>query len=719
MGNEGAQWIGMAPFVDRDHFIQNIGDGTYFHSGQLAIRAAVAAGVNITYKLLYNGTVAMTGGQDAQGAVAVPELARILLLEGCTRVLITTEDVGRYHGVALPTEVEVWDRSRVVEAQDVLKVLPGVTVMIHDQACAAEQRRGRKRGTIATPAARVVINERVCEGCGDCGVKSNCLSVQPVDTPFGRKTRIDQGSCNLDFSCLEGDCPSFATVEPRTPSGRTGRRSTRSTRSAASAASARRVRPVPPELDPASLPEPELIVPRDRCTVRMSGIGGTGVVTVSQVLGTAALLDGLTVRGLDQTGLSQKAGPVVSDLRITRGEPQPSNKATHGVVDLHLAFDLLVAASDAHLAGASEQTTVVVGSTTAVPTGSMVTRPDAAAPSPEVLRDRLDSCSRSGVNRYLDASTLNNGLFGEAATTNMFLVGVAYQAGALPVAAGSIERAIELNGVAVASNVRAFRWGRRWILDPDAVSAQAGLPSADSPAPVSGSVLPERLGADIEEIEALVAGAGLLAATYAMDLLGYQNVASASEYLGVVGEVAAAEARVMPGRVELTTAVAHHLHQLMAYKDEYEVARLLLAPEARRALEEVGGRRARVTLLLHPPVLRALGLQRKLRLRHSARPMLGVLRRLRWLRGTWLDPFGHGELRRTERAMIPEYRAAIARLVTGLSPDTHADAVAIAALPDRVRGYEHLKMQRARDYRQALAVRLTTYEAGVPARPRA
>ena len=298
MGNEGAQWFGIAPFVTDHHLIQNIGDGTLFHSGMLAVRAAVANGVDITYKVLYNGAVAMTGGQDPFGQLDVPSLGTVFLAEGVARVLITTDDVARYRHVELPAGVEVWDRARIIEAQEVLARVPGTTVLVHDQRCAAELRRDRKRGLAETKPFRVVIDERVCEGCGDCGDQSNCLSVQPHDTEFGRKTRIDQASCNLDASCLRGDCPSFLTVVPAT-----GRRAKR---------------PDPATIATAPLPDPIVVVPTDECTIRMSGIGGTGVVTVSQVLGTAAMLDGYHVRGLDQTGLSQKAGPVVSDVRLSR-----------------------------------------------------------------------------------------------------------------------------------------------------------------------------------------------------------------------------------------------------------------------------------------------------------------------------------------------------------------------------------------------------------------
>ncbi len=358
MGNEGAQWFGMAPFVDDEHLIQNIGDGTLFHSGLSAIRAAVANGANITYKILYNGAVAMTGGQDPFGQLDVISLVKVLQAEGVQHIIVTTDDLSRYKAADMPPGLKVWGRTRLIEAQEVLSMIPGTTVLIHDQRCAAEKRRDRKRNKIEQPKFKVVINERVCEGCGDCGDKSNCLSVQPTDTAFGRKTRIDQGSCNFDLSCLEGDCPAFMTVVPGKGRG----------------SPTRRLPTVPVQLP---------VPPRNddqECTIRMSGIGGTGVVTTSQILGTAAMLQGFHVRGLDQTGLSQKAGPVVSDVRISRVAPHPSNKATEGSVDVLIAFDQLVAGIDSTMRSTSTDRTVVVANTATVPTGSMVIHPGSGVP---------------------------------------------------------------------------------------------------------------------------------------------------------------------------------------------------------------------------------------------------------------------------------------------------------------------------------------------------
>ena len=674
MGNEGAQWIGMAPFVDRPHLVQNLGDGTFFHSGSLAVRAAVAAGVDITFKLLYNGTVAMTGGQDPQGLMAVPEVVQSLLLEGVSKVIVTSDDPGKWHGADFgglaEGRVDVRDRTRLLESQLELAAVPGVTILLHDQECAAEKRRARSRGIVAKPGFRVVINERVCEGCGDCGDKSNCLSVQPIDTPYGRKTRIHQTSCNWDLSCLQGDCPAFATVTVEKDARR------------------RRSPNAAPALgDPAAgLPDPQPIVPPDNFTVRLSGIGGTGVITVSQVLGTAAMLDGWTVRGLDQTGLSQKAGPVVSDLRLSRVGVPASNHANSSGVDCLLAFDLLVAASDTNRVGADPTRTVVVGSVAPTPTGLMVSHPTTPYPDLAALTGRLGEVSRASDNRFVDTAALASGLFGDTTTANVMLLGVAVQQGAIAVSPARVERAIELNGVAVERNVAAFRWGRRWAAFPAEVEQAAGL--AGPAAPETTNELVERLAAD---------------------LVGYQSEAYARRFLDLVEVARAAEQRVAPRSVAFTEAVARHGHKLMAYKDEYEVARLLVAPEARAEYESVGGPGTKVTWRLHPPMLRALGMKNKMKLGPRSRPMLLALAKAKRVRGTVADPFRWAQVRRLERAMIPEYERAIEQLAAALTPENIDEAVEIAALPDQVRGYEHLKLERAARYRTELAARLKTF----------
>jgi indolepyruvate ferredoxin oxidoreductase len=670
MGNEGAQWFGMAPFVDEPHLIQNIGDGTLFHSGLTAIRAAVASGTDITFKVLYNGAVSMTGGQEPCGQLDVPALAEVLLAQGVSRVLVTSDDPARSRRGRMPAGVDVWPRERLIEAQRELATVRGTTVLVHDQRCAAELRRDRTRGRVAPPSWRLVIDQRVCEGCGDCGAASNCLSVQPVETPFGRKTAIDQASCNLDASCLQGDCPSFLTVRPAR-----GRRARRRA-PAATAAAAPAAAPPAPAAPAAGVPDPVLVVDPDDCTVRLSGIGGTGVVTVSQILGTAAMLDGLQVRGLDQTGLSQKAGPVVSDVRLTRGEPRASNRATAGSVDTLLAFDLLVAASDVHVAGAAPGRTVVIASDSVVGTGSMVVHPDRAFPRDEALA-RLEASSRElAVVGARDAAVAATG---DAATANVYLLGFALQRGAVPVRPASIEEAIGLNGVAVERNLAAFRAGR--------ADAHAGTsPSAHDPG-VTGRV---------EPTEALVD-------RLADDLRGYQSARTAASYRRVV------ERATSTGDDALVRAVAVNLHRLMAYKDEYEVARLLLLPSSRAAAEAVAGPGARVQWNLHPPVLRALGVHRKIRVGRWATPVFVVLRAGRRLRGTAFDPFGRTAMRRLERSMVDDYVAAVDELVRDWSPERAGEAIAIASLPDRVRGYEHLKQQRATAYRAELAERLARF----------
>jgi indolepyruvate ferredoxin oxidoreductase len=667
MGNEGAQWIGMAPFVERDHLVQNLGDGTFFHSGSLAIRAAIAAEIDITYKLLLNGTVAMTGGQDAQGAVEADKIATMLLAEGVKRIIITSDDPDRVKHLDVPAGVKVWDRSRLDEAQHELAEVKGTTVLIHDQACAAEKRRARSRGTLAKPGFRVVINERICEGCGDCGDQSNCLSVQPIDTPYGRKTAIHQTSCNFDFSCMKGDCPAFATVTVDADAERT-------------------TRPAPTAPAPADLAAPTPIVDTDNFTVRLSGIGGTGVITVSQIIGTAAMLDGRHVRGLDQTGLSQKAGPVTSDVRVTTEAPAESNHANEAGVDCLIAFDLLAAASNQHREGARRGTTVVVGSIDVVPTGEIVADPNAhSLPSLGELRGRLDEVSRPEVNRYLDAGAISTGLFDSTTSANILTLGVAVQIGALPIDPSMVERAIELNGVAVEQNLAAFRFGRRWAIEPDTVEAMAGVTAPR-----------------VETLDQLV---GRLTD----DLVDYQGAGYARRFADRVTRARAAETAVDPDSEQLTAAVAKHLHKLMAYKDEYEVARLALLDESQERYRAVGGRKTKVTYHLHPPVLRSMGMHDKIEFRRLGAPSFAALRAMRKVRGTLADPFRWAHVRTIERAMIPEFEAAIDTILARLTAENLDEAVEIAELPDRVRGYEHIKLDRASAYRAELAERLARF----------
>jgi indolepyruvate ferredoxin oxidoreductase len=691
MGNEGMQWVGMSDFIGRDHFVQNLGDGTFFHSGQLAIQGAVAAGVHMTYKLLYNGTVAMTGGQHPEGQIGVPALIRSLLEHGVARILVTTEDEDRYHGVELPEGVEVWSRDRLVEAQQLLASVPGVTVLIHDQACAAEARRGRKRGKVATPNQRVVINDRLCEGCGDCGRASNCLSVQPISTPFGRKTAIDQTTCNLDYSCLEGDCPSFMTVVDAEGGGTFAKAAPGAPASIAMAG---------PTIE---LPEPVAIVPTDEFSMRITGIGGTGVVTVAQVIGTAAMFDGYQVRGLDQVGVSQKAGPVVSDLRLSRHGPIFTNRLAMGTADLLLALDDLVAASEKGMHVASPERTTVVGSTSATPTGAMIVDPSLEMPKAQTLAEQIAKVTRGDAHFWSDAMSTANALFGDAVTSNLFVVGMAYQAGCLPVSSESFERAIRLNGAAVEENLAAFKWGRCQVASPDAVEAAIALAHPIVPQPAPSRFAPSAALAErIDRVSSGDQALGDLVLRYAGELVGFQSERCATGYLETLERVSEAERKVEPSSSQLTRTVATYLYQLCAYKDEYEVARLMIDPESLRAVREIAGETGRISWRLHPPLLRELGMKSKVRVPFWMAPAIRLLAAGKVLRGTRFDPFGRSEIRRIEQGLPREFEAAIERVLRHLTSRNLADAVRIAELPDTVRGYEDLKVRRVAEYRLRL-----------------
>ena len=688
MGGEGAQWIGMAPFTEDRHLVQNLGDGTFHHSGSLAVRAAVAAGVNITYKILYNEHVAMTGGQAIEGQLNVPDLTRWLELEGVKRIIITAEDTSRYRGVAVSGIAEVRDRDQLLSSQQELATVDGVTVLIHDQECAAELRRQRKRGKSPEPAERVWINERVCEGCGDCGEKSSCLSVLPVDTEFGRKTQIHQASCNKDFSCLEGDCPSFITVEP-------GEKAKHET----------------PALD-LELPEPERLVGADDFCVRMMGIGGTGVVTVNQVLGMAALMDGMHVSGLDQTGLSQKGGPVISDLRIMREPLAAASKTPAGSVDLYLGFDLLGADSDKNLVTAAPERTVAVVSTSAVPTGRMVVDTGERFPELAGQLDRIDAVTRKDQNIYLDAQALSERLFGDHMMTNTLALGAAFQRGMVPVSSEALEDAIRLNGAAVEKNLAAFAWGRAVVASPDAVEEATRPPEAIE-------AVRELSGAERELVTLAVNGdqgeLRRLVEVRIPELVAYQDQAYAHRYAEFVRRVHVAEQERTPGHSELAEAVARHLFKLMAYKDEYEVARLHLDAVEQARLRAEFGEDAKIWFMLHPPALRAMGLDRKLKLGNWFLPGFRSLYRARRLRGTKLDPFGRAEVRKVERELIEEYEATVAEALSLLTPATHGTALELLELPDLVRGYEEIKLRNVVLYRKRLESTMKRLRAGKPA----
>jgi indolepyruvate ferredoxin oxidoreductase len=675
MGGEGVQWVGAAPFVELDHLFQQLGDGTLFHSGSLAIRQAVAAGTHVTFKILYNSAVAMTGGQAAAGAIPVDALTRQLEAEGVRRILVLTDEPDKYPGTAAwAPGVEIWHRDRLDEAQRLLRDVAGVTALVYDQRCAAEKRRLRKRGKLPDPVTRVVINEAVCEGCGDCGVQSNCLSVQPVETEFGRKTQIHQSSCNKDYSCLLGDCPSFLTVEPR-------------------GEWPRRARPL--FRVEQTLPEPELRVRRD-ASVFLAGIGGTGVVTVNQVLGTAALLDGKFVAGLDQTGLSQKGGPVVSHLRFADHASDVAGKVGAGDADTYLGFDLLVAAAPVNLARARPDLTIAVVSTSQVPTGAMVASPDVDFPEGSALRDVIGRVTRKDENVYLDALGLAEALFGDHMAANLLLLGAAYQAGAIPVGAAAIEQALALNGVAVEMNVHAFRAGRLLVADPE----WAGTVRRQRAGQVEvWAELGDQARAIVDSVGASGELRRLLEVRVA-ELCAYQDLRYAADYAAFVRRVAEAERAAVVGETRLAEAVARYLFKLMAYKDEYEVARLHTQAAAAASLAAAFPGPLRVRYHLHPPILRALGWKRKIAVGRWFDPVFHALVRLRRLRGTPFDPFGHATVRRLERALIGEYRAMVERTLADLTPATYERAVRVARLPDLVRGYEGVKLRSVERFRR-------------------
>ena len=669
MGNEGTQWLGMAPFVQTDHVFQNFGDGTFMHSGQLSLQAAIGAGANITFKILYNHTVAMTGGQDASHMVDPPKLAQILLLQGVSKVAITTDDPSSYDRRSLPGGVKVHDRSKIVDIQKELALIEGVTVLIHDQGCAAELRRDRKRGRIEQPSRRVVINHRICEGCGDCGDVSSCLSVQPLDTPLGRKTQIDQASCNFDYSCMKGDCPAFMTVDAHP--NFTGEDKAL------------------PELAPVDEP---IRTKRESTVVRLAGIGGTGVVTVAQILATAATLDRLELAGLDQTGLSQKAGPVISDLTIsTSGSTQRSNVVGRGQVDVLLAFDLLVGASDRSLSAITDDTKVFA-STTTTPTGAQVISPELVGSTPDELLARVSSGSDTAKAITVDGTLAADVLAGSPASANMILLGAAYQAGELPLSIGALQQAIELNGVSIESNQAALEWGRRLVSDRESTAQLVDRLKPTSPA-FTSSPLSSTLSSRIASFELPPETSESISA-FAGDLMDYQSEEYAGRYLNLIAITLGVASP------QLTSAVARNFHKLMAYKDEYEVARLMQHPDGLATAKSVGDK---PVWHLHPPMLKALGLDSKIELNSRFSPSIKALAKGKKLRGTKLDPFGRTAMRRMERELIDEYETMIQKLCVSerIAEDTERLAVAIdlAELPDMIRGYEELKVARVSEYR--------------------
>ncbi len=647
MGGEGAPWIGIAPFVERRHIFQNIGDGTYFHSGSLALEAAVAAGVNITYKILYNGAVAMTGGQQPSGALPVPALTHKLEAEGVCKTVVLTDSLEKYNGVPLAANTTLRHRDALAEVMRELEQILGVTVIIYDQLCAAEKRRLRARRKLEEPTVRVVINEAVCEGCGDCVRQSNCMSLYPVQTEFGPKTRIHQSSCNKDYSCVLGDCPSFVTVTLKPGTGL-------------------RKKTVP-NLPAAEVPEPRSKVSAgEGYAILAPGIGGTGVVTINALLATAAWLDGISAITLDQTGLAQKGGAVVSSIILSDRPIEAAAKIGFGNADLILGFDLLGAASADNLSRAHPSRTMAVINTAEIPTGDVV-RGRAVLYGPSRAVDIIEGCTRKGRNIYVDANRIAEALFASHLAANVFLLGVAYQGGLIPLSAQSLEQAIRLNAVEIERNLEAFLWGRKYYQNAPAVEELLAPQTTTEP--------PAFLDRRVTE------------------LAQYQNTKYAEQYRAFVNQVAAREPA-------LAEQVARNLFKLMAYKDEYEVARLLTQPEFERQARAMWESCESISYNLHPPLLRAIGLKNKLKLGPWFRPVLRLLAGLKVLRSTSLDPFGYAALRREERALIVWYRNLVQEVLEHIAPANLSLAIEIAILPGQIRGYEQIKMSSIREVKR-------------------
>ncbi|MCW5661369.1 MAG: indolepyruvate ferredoxin oxidoreductase family protein [Burkholderiaceae bacterium] len=687
MGGEGVPWVGQAPFSTRPHMFANLGDGTYYHSGFLAVRQAIAAGVNITYKILFNDAVAMTGGQPIDGALTVPQITRELEAEGAKRIVVVTDDPGKYNApVNLAPGVTVRHRDELDAVQRELREIEGCTILVYDQTCATEKRRRRKRGKMVDPARRVVINELVCEGCGDCSVQSNCLSVEPVETEFGRKRRINQNTCNKDYSCLKGFCPSFVTVEggqlkkPKKQAQRT---------------------------DPHTLPEipePTLPLAESAWGIVVAGIGGTGVITIGQLLGMAAHLEGKGVITQDSAGLAQKGGATWSHIQIAnRPEAIHTTKVDTAKADLVIACDGIVAAGKGTLALMREGRTYVALNSHATPTAAFVANPDWRNPS-----GGCEAALQAAVGKdhlgLVDADAVAVQLLGDSIYTNPLLLGYAWQKGRVPVSRAALLRAIELNGMQVDNNKAAFEWGRRCAHDMSAVTTlfQAAQVIEFVKKPSLDEVVSKRVEF----------------------LTGYQDAAYAARYKSFVDKVRAAEAPLTATH-KFSEAVARYLFKLMAYKDEYEVARLHTDPAFTSKIESMFEGDYKLVHHLAPPLTARRNAKGELVKRPFGpwmRTAFGVLARLKGLRGTAFDPFGRSEERRTERALIEQYRNCIDELLRDLSIERLQLAAEIARIPEEIRGYGHVKARHlaaARPKWEQLMARWRSGEASAAVADRA
>ncbi|MDH0624173.1 indolepyruvate ferredoxin oxidoreductase family protein [Pseudomonas chengduensis] len=673
MGGEGATWIGQAPFTDTPHVFQNLGDGTYFHSGHLALRAAVAAGVNITYKILYNDAVAMTGGQPIDGELRIDQLSQQVHAEGVKRIALVSDEPDKYPTRATFAPGVTFHHRRELDAvQRELREVKGCSVILYDQTCATEKRRRRKRGKLVDPAKRAFINPAVCEGCGDCSVKSNCLSVLPLETELGRKREIDQSACNKDFSCLEGFCPSFVTVH---------------------GGSLRKPEAVGLSALFIALPEPKQPALTRPWNILLPGVGGSGVTTVGALLGMAAHIEGKGCTVLDQAGLAQKFGPVITHIRIAAQQSDIyAVRIAAGETDLLLGCDLVVSSSEEALAKLNDKIAHAVINSHEAATAEFTRNPDAQVPG-AAMREAISEAVGEGKTRFVDATRLATRLLGDSIATNLFMLGYAYQKGLVPVSAEAINKAIELNGVAIELNQQAFLWGRRAAHDLAAVEKVAAPKVVEAP---HCSTLEEIVADRMQRLTA------------------YQSAAYAERYRELVERVRKVDS---DAQQRLSKAVARYYFKLLAYKDEYEVARLYSDATFRKQLEAQFEGDYQLQFHLAPSWLSkpdaATGQPRKRSFGPWMLKAFGVLARFKFLRGSALDPFGHSAERRLERELIEEYEANVAYLLAELKADNYRTAVALAEIPEQIRGYGHVKeaaLTKAREQATQLKARLTVSE---------
>ncbi|MBV8624607.1 MAG: indolepyruvate ferredoxin oxidoreductase family protein [Herbaspirillum sp.] len=686
MGGEGVTWVGQAPFTSEKHVFANLGDGTYFHSGLLAVRASVAAKVNITYKILYNDAVAMTGGQEFDGPLDPAMISRQLAAENVRPIIVVTDEPDKYPaGTQWAEGVTIRHRSELDAVQRELREVAGVSAMIYDQTCASEKRRRRKRNAYPDPAKRAVINEAVCEGCGDCSVQSNCLSVEPLETEFGRKRQINQSSCNKDYSCVSGFCPSFVTVE-----GGSLKKPARAKAQSGPALPA--------------LPQPVLPGLAQPYGILVTGVGGTGVITIGQIIAMAAHVEGRACSVLDMSGLAQKGGPVMSHVRVAEhADHIYSTRVGTGMADLVIGCDVIVTASRDALSRMGEGRTRAAVNSTQMPTAAFVRNPDWQFPTASSEGEIARACGRDNLS-LVDAGHIATALMGDAIATNMFMLGYAWQRGWVPLSEAALLRAIELNALQVEFNKQAFAWGRVAAHDLAFVQAAAGR---------SGTT------AQVIEFKRTPTLDELLERRVAF-LTDYQNAAYARSYSDFVQQVRVRESSLgQAGRaLKLSRAVAQYLFKLMAYKDEYEVARLYTDGRFRDKIAGMFEGDYKLRFHLAPPLLARRDEQGHLRKQQYGSwmmPAFGVLAKLRFLRGTVFDPFGHTEERRQERALIGDYRQTITRLLDQLSADNLEQVVAVARVPEDIRGYGHVKERHLQAARQKEAALLA--EIGQPQRP--